>query len=124
MTVQNDEIIEDENLAAMAAEGAVVSDKDFILFNVCETEYCQYYSDDEKMTFIADVGTYFSAISQYLPNKVQQYCEACEENYDYCYAMSTGATYYPEGYEEEQDNGEEQEEQGEEEQGEEQGEEG
>ena len=119
MTVQNDEVIEDATLASMAAEGAVVSDKDFILFNVCETEYCQYQSSDEKMTFIADVGTYFSAISQYLPNKVQEYCEACEENYDYCYAQSTGQTYYPEGYEEEQDNQEQQEEQGEE-----QGEEG
>ncbi len=107
MSVQNDELIEDENLAAMAANGDLISDKDFILFNVCETEYCQYYEDSEKMTFITEVGTYFSALSQYLPTKVQQYCEACEESYDYCYAMSTGATYYPEGYEPEEEEAEE-----------------
>jgi hypothetical protein len=121
MSVQNDEVIEDENLLAMAANGDLVSDKDFILFNVCKTDYCEYYGEDEKMTFIAEVGTYFQAISQYLPNKVEEYCEACEENYDYCYAMSTGQTYYPEGYEEEEEEEESQEEESEEE-GEEEGE--
>jgi len=115
MTVQNDEIIEDENLASMAANGDLVSDKDFILFNVCKTEYCSYYGDDDKMTFIAEVGTYFAAISQYLPTKVEQYCEACEESYDYCYAMANGYTYYPEGYEEAQEEEAEEEEQEEEE---------
>jgi hypothetical protein len=119
MSVQSDEVIEDENLLAMAANGDLVLDKDYIVFNVCKTDYCQYYGDDEKMTFIAEVGTYFQAISQYLPTKVNDYCEACEENYDYCYAMSTGATYYPEGYEPE-----EEEEEAEEEEQSEEGEEG
>jgi hypothetical protein len=85
----------------------LISEKDYILFNVCDTNYCSYYSEEEKMTFIAEVGTYFAAISQYLPNKVAEYCEACEENYDYCYAMSTGAEYYPEGYEPEEEEEEE-----------------
>jgi len=112
MTVQSDDLMEDANLIAMAANGDLISDKDYILFNVCETAYCSYYGDDQKMTFIAEVGTYFQAISQYLPTKVAEYCEACEDNYDYCYAMSTGATYYPEGYEpeEEEEEAEEEEE--------------
>jgi hypothetical protein len=110
MTVQNDEMTEDANMVTMAANGDLVSEKDYIIFNVCETEYCQYYGEDEKMTFIAEVGTYFSAISQYLPTKVEQYCEACEESYDYCYALANGQTYYPEGYEQNQDEEEEEEE--------------
>jgi len=134
MTVQSDDLMADENLIAMAANGDLIADKDYILFNVCETEYCSYYAEEDKMTFIAEVGTYFEAISQYLPNKVQEYCEACEENYDYCYAKSTGAEYYPEGYEPEEeeeeeaadDEGEEEAEEGEDEgeEGEEDGEEG
>jgi len=103
MTVQNADLAEDGNLVEMAANGDLISEKDYILFNVCETEYCSYYGEDDKMTFIAEVGTYFEAISQYLPTKVQEYCEACEENYDYCYAMYTGQQYYPEGYEEEEE---------------------
>jgi len=115
MTVQNDDLLEDANLLAMAANGDLVLDKDYIVFNVCPTEYCSYMEDDAKMTFIADVGTYFDAISQYLPNKVEEYCEACEDNYDYCYALSTGATYYPEGYEPEEEEEEAEEEESEEE---------
>lgn len=120
MTVQNEDLMADANLVEMAANGDLISEKDYILFNVCETQYCEYYGEDEKMTFISEVGTYFAAISQYLPTKVQEYCEACEENYDYCYAMSTGQQYYPEGYEEAQEEGEDDEgEEGEDEGGEE-----
>lgn len=110
MTVQNADIAADANFIEMAANGDLISEKDYILFNVCETEYCSYYGEDEKMTFIAEVGLYFQAISQYLPTKVEEYCEACEDNYDYCYAMSTGAQYYPEGYEPEEEEEEAEEE--------------
>mmetsp|Transcript_31359 Transcript_31359/g.52308 ORF Transcript_31359/g.52308 Transcript_31359/m.52308 type:complete len:523 (+) Transcript_31359:73-1641(+) len=117
LTVQNQDIMEDANWVDMAANGDLISEKDYIMFNVCETDMCSYYADDEKMTFIAEVGTYFQAISQYLPTKIQQYCEACEENYDYCYAMYSGQQYYPEGYEEQQqDEEQQQEDNGEEEQ--------
>ncbi|KAG7370066.1 hypothetical protein IV203_027812 [Nitzschia inconspicua] len=114
LTIQNQELWNDGNFVDMAANGDLISEKDYIIFNVCETAYCSYYANDEKMTFIADVGTYFQAISQYLPNKVQEYCEACERNYDYCYAQYSGQQYYPEGYEpaqEEEQAGEEEEEQ-------------
>jgi len=121
MTVQNADIAADANLIEMVENGDLVSDKDYILFNVCKTEYCSYYGEDDKMTFIADVGTYFQAISQYLPAKVEEYCEACEENYDYCYAMSTGAQYYPEGYEPEEEEEEAEEEEEEESEDEEDG---
>ena len=63
MTVQNADIAADANLIEMVENGDLVSDKDYILFNVCKTEYCSYYGEDDKMTFIADVGTYFQALS-------------------------------------------------------------
>jgi len=111
LTVQNEDFAEDGNLALMASNGELISEKDYIMFKVCQTEYCSYYEDDDKLTFITDVGTYFNALSQYLPSKIEDYCGACEEQYNYCYAEYSGQTYYPEGYEEQQqqeDNGEEQ----------------
>jgi hypothetical protein len=115
LNIQNADMFADANMVEMAANGDLISEKDYIIFNVCETEYCSYYADDEKMTFIADVGTYFQAISQYLPTKVQEYCQACEQNYDYCYAQFSGQQYYPEGYEPQQEE-QEQQQQGEEQQ--------
>lgn len=108
LTVQNQDMAADANLAAMAANGDLISEKDYIMFKVCPTEYCSYYSDDDKLTFITDVGSYFNALSQYLPTKVEDYCGGCEEQYNYCYAEYSGQQYYPEGYEEAQQEGEQQ----------------
>jgi hypothetical protein len=108
LTVQNDDLWQDANYVDMAANGDLISAKDYIIFNVCETEYCSYDSEDDKLTFIADVGTYFQALSQYLPTKVEEYCQACEQNYDYCYAQYSGEQYYPEGYQPEEEEEEEQ----------------
>jgi hypothetical protein len=107
LNVQNDDMWQDANFVEMAANGDLISAKDYIMFNVCETEYCSYDSEDQQLSFIADVGTYFQALSQYLPTKVEEYCEACEQNYDYCYAQYSGVQYYPEGYEPEEEEVEE-----------------
>jgi hypothetical protein len=107
LTVQNENLWGDANYVDMAANGDLISAKDYIIFNVCETQYCSYNAQDDKMTFIADVGTYFQALSGYLPTKVEEYCQACEQNYNYCYAQYSGQQYYPEGYEPEQEQEEE-----------------
>jgi hypothetical protein len=99
MTVQNADVLNDVNLMEMAEAGTLISEKDYILFKVCATATCAYDEDDQKMTFVTDVGTYFQALSQYLPQKIQQYCEGCEQQYQYCYTTDfLGQTYYPEGY--------------------------
>lgn len=36
------------------------------------------------MTFITDVASFFQAFADFLPNQVEQYCEGCNQNYDYC----------------------------------------
>ena len=115
MTVQNADLAADANFNEMAGNGDLVYNKDYILFNVCETKHCMYYGEDDKMTFIAEVGTYFQAISQYLPTKVEKHCEAYEDNCNFYYALSTCAQYYPEGYEPEEEEEQEQEQEQEEE---------
>jgi hypothetical protein len=79
----NEDLFEDE-LVSYAANGLVTSATSYILFTVCETSSCYYQSSSQKMTFITDIATYFQALSEYLPNQVQQYCEGCEQNEDYC----------------------------------------
>jgi len=79
----NENLFDDE-IIAYAANGLVKSETSYITFTVCESSNCYYLSDDEKLTFITDVGTYFTALAEYLPNQVKDYCEGCEDNYDYC----------------------------------------
>lgn len=114
MTVQNEDILADANLAEMAANGDLISEKDFIIFKVCLTASCAYDAEDDKLTFVTDVGTYFQSLSQYLPQKIAAYCEGCVEQYNYCYTTDyLNQTYYPEGYEEAAAEGEEAEGEGE-----------
>lgn len=78
LMTQNDDLFDDEDgtLAGLAESGMVKSETSYITFTVI--------GSSETMTFITDVATYFNALSQYLPDKVDAYCEGCKENEDYC----------------------------------------
>lgn len=104
--ITGNEDLFDEDLVAYAANGLVKSERSYITFTVCESYYCSNQSDDEKMTFITDVGTYFTALAEYLPNQVRDYCEGCEENYDYC-SGNLQAYQNDDAGDEQEDDGEE-----------------
>jgi hypothetical protein len=84
LTIQDNDMLNDENLLAYAKNGDIIAEKSYILFNVCETQYCYYQSDNEKMQFIVDTATFVQALADFIPNQQEQYCQACEENVDYC----------------------------------------
>ena len=84
LTIQDNDMLNDENLLAYAQSGEILSEKSYILFNVCETQYCYYQNDNEKMQFIVDTATFVQALADYIPNQQEQYCQACEEQADYC----------------------------------------
>mmetsp|Transcript_26134 Transcript_26134/g.63726 ORF Transcript_26134/g.63726 Transcript_26134/m.63726 type:complete len:508 (-) Transcript_26134:106-1629(-) len=99
----------DDDIIAYAANGLVKSERSYITFTVCESNNCYYLSDDEKLTFITDVGTYFTALAEYLPNQVKDYCEGCEENYDYCSGNLQAEAEDQDAAEEDEEEGEEEE---------------
>jgi len=74
----------DENIIDLAANDVVIAEKSLILFNVCETQYCAYEEGDAANTYVVDIATFIQALAEYLPAQRNDYCEACEENYEYC----------------------------------------
>jgi len=79
----NEDIIFSENLISYTSKGAIVAQKSYILFNVCETRYCDYYAADDNL-FMIDVETYMSAITEFYEDHLDQYCQACKNSYGYC----------------------------------------
>jgi hypothetical protein len=77
------EIIFDANLEIYSSKGEIVSQKSYILFNVCKTKYCEYYKADDNL-YMIDVGTYMSAIADYFISRHEAYCSACVDSYNYC----------------------------------------
>ncbi len=83
LTVQDDDLF-NENYLTYAQEGFVKAGKSYILFTTCQSSDCYYQADDQKLTFITDIASFFQAFSDFLPNQVENYCEGCNQNYDYC----------------------------------------
>lgn len=83
LQVENDNLIDDAYIS-YAQAGTIIAEKSYILFKACKTADCYYDSDDQSLTFIVDAGTFVSALAEYIPNQRETYCEACEENEDYC----------------------------------------
>jgi hypothetical protein len=107
LTVQDEDLI-DEDYITMASAGQIVAEKSYILFDVCLTDSdCYYQADDSKLTFITDIASFFSAFYNFLPNQVEQYCEGCEENEDYCYGNIEEEEAEEEEAEEEEEESEE-----------------
>jgi hypothetical protein len=79
-----DEDLFDEDVIYYAQNGLVTAQKSYITFQVCLTSDCYYQGEDEKLTFITDISTFFEAFANFLPNQVEAYCQGCEDNEDYC----------------------------------------
>jgi hypothetical protein len=79
----NDDIMFAEDLIEYTAKGAIVSEKSYILFNVCETKFCDYYSGDDNL-FMVDVETYMASITDIYQERQENYCAACQTSRSFC----------------------------------------
>jgi hypothetical protein len=62
-------------------EGEIVALKNFVLFNVCESESCN--NKDESNLYMIDLPSYMG-LTGYMPQKTIDYCDACEAAVDWC----------------------------------------
>ena len=83
LTVQDNDLF-DENFIQYAKSGELVAEKSYIIFTACKSTDCYYQAEDEKLTFVTDIASFFQAFADFLPNQVENYCEGCNQNYDYC----------------------------------------
>lgn len=83
LTVEDEDLF-DANYIDYAQQGFVKAEKSYIIFTACQSSDCYYQSDDQKLSFITDIASFFQAFSDFLPNQVENYCEGCNRNYDYC----------------------------------------
>jgi len=86
LTTELDEQMQEQiayynDLMQMYQNGDLVSEKDFILFSICQTEYCSYEAEDNL--YMVDLATYMG-LTQYRPQKTMDYCEACEQAQNWC----------------------------------------
>lgn len=71
------------DLIQYTKSGQIVAEQSYVLFNICETGSCSYYSGDDAL-FMVDLATYMASMVDYMPQQHQEYCRACEQAQDYC----------------------------------------
>jgi hypothetical protein len=83
LSVQDDDLFSDD-LIGYAEAGLLKAEKSYIIFTACQSSSCYNQSNDQKRTFIIDIASFFQVFADFLPNQVENYCEGCNRNYDYC----------------------------------------
>lgn len=76
-------IIFDDALIEYTTKGEIIPQKSYILFDVCETKYCDMYAKGDNM-YMIDLSTYMYAFSEYYLQRQEAYCVACADSTDYC----------------------------------------
>ena len=79
----DDEIMFADSLIGYTSAGKIVSQRSYVLFNVCETQNCDYYASDDNL-FMVDINTYMASLSVFYGDIQENYCTACQNSYNYC----------------------------------------
>ena len=94
MTVSYDELFENnQNTAALTLwkNGNLVSEESYVIFKMALTSQFDYTSSqgysDASMEFVIDLPTYIQALVLYLPDQLEDFCDACQENEETCLAQ-------------------------------------
>jgi hypothetical protein len=79
----DEDLMFDQYMISYTKAGQIVSQRSYVLFNVCAGYDCDYGGGDENL-YMVDVATYLAAVTEYYAGKQESYCEACEQANNYC----------------------------------------
>jgi hypothetical protein len=89
----DDDMLFDSNLLPYTTKGQIAAQKSFVLFNVCETQYCDFYTAGDENLYMVDVATYMTATTVNYQARKESYCTACASSENYCaYVVTTTNT--------------------------------
>jgi len=70
---------EGSTVMALFSQGQLLAMESYAIFTV------YYTTAGTAEEYVVSLDTYLQSLVNYLPDQVEEYCEACKENYDTCY---------------------------------------
>lgn len=64
--------------------------RSYAIFRLCYNNVCNANGNEALLEYVVDLDTYVQALVSYLPSKMEEFCEGCEENADSCLAILYG----------------------------------
>ena len=89
-----------DNLASYAKEGTLKSLRSYVLFNVCNGNWCR---NTDSTLYMIDLVSFVQAALSYGPDEKQRVCNACKANAEIC-GRNTGYTAQKSNYANKNDN--------------------
>lgn len=83
---------DEENMGTMTlmSTGAIMPIQSYAIFRICYGNNCYANGNEALLEYVVDLTTYVTALVNYLPEQMEGFCEACQENYDSCIAILYG----------------------------------
>lgn len=91
-TSYEDVFEDDENYGMMNlfSSGNIMPVQSYAIFRLCYGTSCYANGNEALLEYVIDLNTYVQALVNYLPEQMEGFCEACQENEDSCLAILYG----------------------------------
>ena len=99
LTTSYDDVFDDDDgmMLTLMSQGDMMAMESYAIFTLIGAN-----GYDTAMEYVVDLDTYIQSLVNYLPDQMEGFCEACQENAETCQAMLYGNGY---GYGQQQNNG-------------------
>lgn len=92
LTTSYDDIFDNDDGGIMLnlfSQGQILAMQSYAIFRLCWNGSCSG-NGNGVMEYVVDMDTYVNALVNYLPNQMQDYCDACQENQQTCMVAMYG----------------------------------
>jgi len=94
LTTSYDDIFDDDedgtSMMSLMSAGNIMPIQSYAIFRICYGSNCNANGNEALLEYVVDLKTYVMALVNYLPEQMEGFCEACQENYDSCMAILYG----------------------------------
>jgi len=91
-TTSYEDIFDDEDTGAFSlmSTGSIMPIQSYAIFRVCYGNSCYANGNESLLEYVVDLNTYVMALVNYLPEQMEGFCDACQDNADTCNAQLYG----------------------------------
>jgi len=93
-TAEDPNLIQNGDLLPYAQDGTLIPQQSYVLFDIqnCLPGNCVFNEDNLSYVYMVPLQTFLFSMIYYYPKRREEYCEACQEFYQYC-TMGKGIYY-------------------------------
>jgi len=91
-TTSYEDIFDDNDSGAFSlmSTGSIMPIQSYAIFRVCYGNSCYANGNESLLEYVVDLNTYVMALVNYLPEQMEGFCDACQDNADTCKAQLYG----------------------------------